>query len=388
MSDTKPGFLKEYYNNKKPQFYFYLVLALSLIVGFTIEHKILNISIILLVLMTFMGLINFGLPIKRLGFKSRKSALGYFALSLVSIILIMNISGDFYDKERVAEQKNLRAEEIFNAVSNEDNEFLLSSYDESLIESGNHSLSLDKVNQIKDYIGSKGFKDAKRFQSFKRYLGSNNLFKAEEIQNDLQDTEYYAQTKTLIDEYHVRQKEIEKQKQIDLAAEKARKEELLRKREEELLEKVKSLPSENIKDNLDIYKQLSKISPDNKSYKSKVSHYQSKYDKLVAENEKLKRQLEAKEQKEKKRIAEAVKKFGKFPERNAWDGSFSAVKKYLKSNAHDPDSIEFENCIGPDIHEKGWAVLCKYRGANTFGAKILQEKFFIINNGFVFPLEK
>ncbi len=74
-------------------------------------------------------------------------------------------------------------------------------------------------------------------------------------------------------------------------------------------------------------------------------------------------------------------KFGKRPEISAWDGSYRAVKEYLKAGANDPDSIKFEGCGETMIDEsKGWLVGCSYYGKNKFGGQVKNFNWFIIKN--------
>ena len=77
-------------------------------------------------------------------------------------------------------------------------------------------------------------------------------------------------------------------------------------------------------------------------------------------------------------------KFGKRPSLGFDLKSVECVKRYLKSAAHDPRSIKFEEWS--DIYyveEDGWIVLCKYRGKNAFGATILNVHWFVIQFGSV-----
>jgi hypothetical protein len=54
------------------------------------------------------------------------------------------------------------------------------------------------------------------------------------------------------------------------------------------------------------------------------------------------------------------------------------VKDYLRSTAHDPDSIEFVGCTNVYKRKDGWLVGCQYRGKNAFGGKILTANWFRI----------
>lgn len=78
-------------------------------------------------------------------------------------------------------------------------------------------------------------------------------------------------------------------------------------------------------------------------------------------------------------IAKTSESFcGTAPERSAWDGIYAGLKRGVKSEAHDPDSIEFVGCT--DLLRKNppacWVTACRFRGKNAFGAMILQTEAF------------
>jgi hypothetical protein len=73
---------------------------------------------------------------------------------------------------------------------------------------------------------------------------------------------------------------------------------------------------------------------------------------------------------------------GDAPERSGWDGLpiglKSAYRAYARENYGDPDSIEIVSCIevSRTAAPKCWMTMCKVRGKNAFGAKILNVKIF------------
>ena len=64
---------------------------------------------------------------------------------------------------------------------------------------------------------------------------------------------------------------------------------------------------------------------------------------------------------------------------NHWlvDGGNPEAKHLMKQSAHDPDSIEIENCSPPELTMRQcWKYQCSVRGRNAFGAKVLNRKTF------------
>jgi uncharacterized protein (UPF0297 family) len=139
----------------------------------------------------------------------------------------------------------------------------------------------------------------------------------------------------------------------------------------EILEKLKTVPASEFKENKDLYFQLTKLDPDNSKYQSKLEHYSKK---LSEKQEKERQEKEKKEKEQEMRIA----KFGEPPTQSAWDGSYYAVERYLKKVANDPDSIKMDGCTNVYQTESGWLVGCNYRGRNAFGGMIRQSNWFTI----------
>ncbi len=81
---------------------------------------------------------------------------------------------------------------------------------------------------------------------------------------------------------------------------------------------------------------------------------------------------------EAKKVAEKLF-YGEKPIRGSWDGSYSVVERYLKQVMHDPSSLDIDGCTPAYKVEKiGWVVGCRYRGKNVFGAKVLNQNWFVI----------
>lgn len=97
----------------------------------------------------------------------------------------------------------------------------------------------------------------------------------------------------------------------------------------------------------------------------------------------LRREIERQAEKERKQRAmqEAYEALcGPKPGVSAWDGEVAGIERALKKVAHDPDSIDVENCTDPIMTEKHcWVTSCDVRGKNMFGAKILQRKRFSVS---------
>ena len=137
-----------------------------------------------------------------------------------------------------------------------------------------------------------------------------------------------------------------------------------------ILSKLKKLPTSQINKNYDLYKELLKLHPKNEKYSKKMEYYADKIAKIEA-----------------KKIAEKVF-YGDKPNQSSYDGSYRAVKIYLKQAMHDPSSLDINNCSSVyKIEDKGWAVKCSYRGKNAFGGTVLNSNWFIIRQDTVIGVE-
>jgi chromosome segregation ATPase len=100
--------------------------------------------------------------------------------------------------------------------------------------------------------------------------------------------------------------------------------------------------------------------------------------------EKARKIAAAAEEKQRKEEALATLKAairGDKPINSAWDGSVSAVERYLKSALHDPgsyDHIRTSVVVGEGDY---WVVVSSFRGKNAFGALVINTKKFFIQQG-------
>jgi len=93
----------------------------------------------------------------------------------------------------------------------------------------------------------------------------------------------------------------------------------------------------------------------------------------------IKAQLEA------EKLLEAVR--GPKPKNSAWDGSVLEVERYLKLVMNDPDSYEHVSSTIPVARGEYWIVRSTFRGKNAFGGKVINTKFFYIQQGQVVRAE-
>jgi len=71
---------------------------------------------------------------------------------------------------------------------------------------------------------------------------------------------------------------------------------------------------------------------------------------------------------------------GKKPSQSEWDGSVEIVESFIKSNAKDASSIEFLEWSKVTSFGEYWIVRCKYKGSNSLGATVTENKWFYIQN--------
>ena len=147
-----------------------------------------------------------------------------------------------------------------------------------------------------------------------------------------------------------------------------------KKKEKEILKKLKKIPSSDFSQNLKLYKTLLSYNPDNKRYKTKVKFYTDKINKEKAKKE--------------KEISDRLVKFGKPPIASAWDGSYYVVEKYLEKVAKDPDSVKIASCTNVMHTKNGWLVGCTWRGRNGFGGMNVQSNWFTIRHNTVIRMDK
>lgn len=93
---------------------------------------------------------------------------------------------------------------------------------------------------------------------------------------------------------------------------------------------------------------------------------------------------------ESRREAEAAARqaaCGPSPLQSQWDGSYSAVERFVEASAHDPDSVEILGCSTARRTDQCWQTTCQYRARNGFGAKMLYTSTFYIASGAVIGVE-
>ena len=86
-----------------------------------------------------------------------------------------------------------------------------------------------------------------------------------------------------------------------------------------------------------------------------------------------------------------IAKVGPEPKASAWDGSVLCVKNYLKSAAHDPESLKFDTWFKPMLVETesgpAWRVKVIYRAKNSFGATVKEVGYGFVRHGSVVAFE-
>ena len=163
---------------------------------------------------------------------------------------------------------------------------------------------------------------------------------------------------------------------------------------EELSERVKTIPANNIADNLQSYRRLVQLDPANETYKNKVAHYkeQQSFNEWKANIENGK-PLEVRAKAYKKLIAffpdnedyknDGAAVIGAWENRQAllarrdkiektfssYDGSHRRLEKLIISSMHNPDSYDH---VETRYGDKGdhLIVVMKYRGTNGVGAVV------------------
>ena len=98
------------------------------------------------------------------------------------------------------------------------------------------------------------------------------------------------------------------------------------------------------------------------------------------EAERQQRAIEEQKAKEREEFADP----GPKPVSSAWDASVAEVKKYLADSLNDPKSlecVEWSEVKKTEWQDKTvWAVRCKYRAKNGFGAYITKNQIFFIRD--------
>lgn len=67
------------------------------------------------------------------------------------------------------------------------------------------------------------------------------------------------------------------------------------------------------------------------------------------------------------------------PVLSPFDGELVGAERYVARSAHDPDSIDVENCTVPQrTRDICWVTTCQVRGKNAFGAMVLNRTRFSV----------
>lgn len=99
---------------------------------------------------------------------------------------------------------------------------------------------------------------------------------------------------------------------------------------------------------------------------------------ITAELAKLRGQVQPKKTADDRHADAVAARCGERPQcGGGWDGECIGLESAIKRTAHDPDSIDVENCTEAQLTEKAcWVTTCDVRGKNMMGAKILKRQRF------------
>jgi len=122
-----------------------------------------------------------------------------------------------------------------------------------------------------------------------------------------------------------------------------------------LQEKVVKIPASDIYRNMETYKEMTDLNPENKKYKKKYNYY-------------------------KKKVDEVERKIGK----NPGYGVPFLVRMMWEKNLNDPSSLSDEECKHLGHTKEGWVYKCSYRANNMLGGKIKKTETYLINKKGVF----
>lgn len=110
-------------------------------------------------------------------------------------------------------------------------------------------------------------------------------------------------------------------------------------------------------------------------------------EKIVAKYEKELAAAEARREQEKAAAEAYIALCGLEPTCGGWDGECVGIEGALKEVAHDPRSIDVENCSTPKLTaDNCWVTTCSVRGKNAFGALVRSDKTFSISTLGIFEL--
>lgn len=92
----------------------------------------------------------------------------------------------------------------------------------------------------------------------------------------------------------------------------------------------------------------------------------------------------ARVQAERERAAARLLQCGTAPGLSGWDGELFGAELFVERGAHDPSSIDVENCTVPQLstsRNQCWLSTCDVRGTNAFGATVLNRMLFEVRHG-------
>jgi hypothetical protein len=76
------------------------------------------------------------------------------------------------------------------------------------------------------------------------------------------------------------------------------------------------------------------------------------------------------------------------PAISGWDGELIGAESYIAQGAHDPDSIDVENCTRPVLSKDNcWVTACSVRGKNAFGALVHNRMAFSVGRNGILSAE-
>jgi hypothetical protein len=101
---------------------------------------------------------------------------------------------------------------------------------------------------------------------------------------------------------------------------------------------------------------------------------------LVREVGQARKKIATQVAKEQKAVDEIVALAERCGDKPGWSfhGGLVIVDLYMQQTAHDPDSIQSEQCTDPVLTDRCWRSSCLVRGRNVFGALVANQYTFYI----------
>lgn len=162
-----------------------------------------------------------------------------------------------------------------------------------------------------------------------------------------------AEASAILDKYHfIDDPDLQQHRKI-LATTKQKadlleKEAAAAKKESELVELLRAIPSKEYVINRDLYQELVELRPNNEKYVAKMNYYADLQEKKEDRNQKIRKQF--------------------LP----YSGAHIGVMASIRQSMHDPDSLEH---VRTSVADNGdtLTVTTTVRGSNSFGAKVLAQ---------------